>query len=224
MRYHQLQPKNLDFSFHLLNSDNIQTLICLKDLLIKTSQIKGDVVEFGVGRGRSLIILSSLLSYLNSKKKLFIFDSFKGFGNIDFKDNSLRNPQKGEWSQSPDQKYQYNVKFIKKILQIHLHPKNKYPIKFVKGYIETNLPNFKKLNKISFIHCDVDLYLPHKVILENMWSKLSKGGIILFDDIEKGIKSKKFPGAVSAFKEFFKGKKIKIYNLKNRNNIFVKKI
>ena len=54
-----------------------------------------------------------------------------------------------------------------------------------------------------------------------MWKKLSKKGIILFDDIEIGIKSKKFPGAVKAFKDFFKNKKIRIINDKNRNNIIV---
>ena len=123
-----------------------------------------------------------------------------------------------------DKRYQYNVSFLKKILNIHLHKRNRYPIKFVKGYIENKLPKYKKLNKISFIHCDVDLYLPHKVILENTWEKLSKNGIILFDDIDDGVFSKKFPGPVASFKEFFKGKKIKIYTLKDRKNIFIKKI
>ena len=223
MRYHQLQPKNLDYKYHLLNSDNIQTLISLNELILKTSKIKGDVIEFGVGRGRSLIILSSILSSIKSKKKLYAFDSFEGFGNIHLKDNSFRKPKKGEWSKSPDKKYKYNIDFIKRILKSHLHKKNKYPIKFVKGFIETKLPKFKKINKISFIHCDVDLYLPHKIILENMWSKLSKGGIILFDDIEKGVKSKKFPGAALAFKEFFKNRGYKLYFEKNRENIFIQK-
>ena len=61
----------------------------------------------------------------------------------------------------------------------------------MKGYIEKSLLKYNKFNKVSFIHCDVDLYLPHKAILENLWTKLSKNGIILFDDIDIGLKSKK---------------------------------
>jgi len=191
-----------------------------------TANIRGDIVEFGVGRGRSLLILCYLLSQMRSKKKLYAFDSFNGFGKIHIKDKSWRNPKTGDWSRSPDKRYQYNVSFLKKILNIHLHKRNRYPIKFVKGYIENKLPKYKKLNKISFIHCDVDLYVPHKVILENIWEKLSKNGIILFDDIDidKGVLTEKFPGPVASFKEFFKGKKIKIHTLKDRKNIFVKKI
>ena len=64
-------------------------------------------------------------------------------------------------AKSPDKKYKYNIDFIKRILKSHLYKKNKHPIKFVKGFIESKLPKFKKINKISFIHCDVDLYLPH---------------------------------------------------------------
>ena len=221
MRLHQIQNRNLDFKFHLFNSDNIQTLLSLKYFLKKTSKVRGDVVEFGIGRGRSLIILSYLLSQLKIKKKIFAFDSFRGFGKIHKKDRSWRRPKAGHWSKSPNNKYKYNLNFIKQILKTHLHPKSRHPIKFVSGFVEKSLPNFKKFKKISFIHCDVDLYLSHKIILETMWNKLSKNGIILFDDIETGIKSKKFPGAVIAFKEFFKNKKVKIYSDNNRKNIYI---
>ena len=221
MRLHQVQNKKLDFKFHLLNSDNMQTLLSLENLLKKVSNVEGDIIEFGVGRGRSLIVISYLLSQLNIKKKLYAFDSFQGFGSIHKKDKSSRNPKKGEWSGSPNKKYKYDIKFIKNLLREHLHPKSRYPIQFVKGYIEKSLLKYNKFNKVSFIHCDVDLYLPHKAILENLWTKLSKNGIILFDDIDIGLKSKKFPGAVKAFKEFFKTKKIDICSDNYRKNIYI---
>ena len=97
MRLHQLQNKELDFKFHLLNSDNMQTLLSLENLIKKVSKVEGDIIEFGVGRGRSLIIISYLLSQLKIKKKLYAFDSFQGFGLIHKKDKSFRNPKKGEW-------------------------------------------------------------------------------------------------------------------------------
>ena len=136
MRLHQVQNKKLDFKFHLLNSDNMQTLLFLENLLKKVSNVEGDIIEFGVGRGRSLIVISYLLSQLNIKKKLYAFDSFQGFGTIHKKDKSSRNPKKGEWSGSPNKKYKYDIKFIKNLLREHLHPKSRHPIQFVKGYIE----------------------------------------------------------------------------------------
>lgn len=221
MRFHQLQNKNLDYQFHLFNSDNMQTLLSLRRFIKMTSKIKGDIAEFGVGRGRSLIILSFLMSQSRTKKKLYAFDSFKGFGKIHKKDKSIRNPKKGEWGKSPDKKYNYNKKFINKIFKSHLHSHTRYPVKLIDGFIEKSLPAFKKINKLSFVHCDVDLYLPHITILNNIWDKLSKNGIILFDDIEPGIKSKKFPGAVKAFNEFFGDKKYKLHSDKARNNVYV---
>lgn len=221
MKFSQKQNKNVNDHFHIFNSENIQTVISFEKLLNDCKNINGDIIEFGVGRGRSLVVLSYLLSKIKSKKKLYAFDSFKGFGKIHINDKSKRNPKTGEWSVSPNQRYNYNTNFIKKILKLHLSPNYRYPVNFIEGYIENTLPNFTKTKKISFIHCDVDLYSPHKVILEYMWKKLSKKGIILFDDIEIGIKSKKFPGAVKAFKEFFKNKKITIRIDKFRNNILV---
>ena len=96
MRLHQVQNKKLDFKFHLLNSDNMQTLLSLENLLKKVSNVEGDIIEFGVGRGRSLIVISYLLSQLNIKKKMYAFDSFQGFGSIHKKDKSSRNPKKGD--------------------------------------------------------------------------------------------------------------------------------
>ena len=41
MRLHQLQNKELDFKFHLLNSDNMQTLLSLENLIKKVSKVEG---------------------------------------------------------------------------------------------------------------------------------------------------------------------------------------
>ena len=39
----------------------------------------GDIFEFGVYRGKSLITAALILKELNSKKKLYGFDTFEGF-------------------------------------------------------------------------------------------------------------------------------------------------
>lgn len=57
---------------------------------------------------------------------------------------------------------------------------------------------------------DGDLYQSHKSTLENLYGKVSNGGVIIFDDIFYGSEnSEPFPGARTAVKEFFNDK----YNL-----------
>ena len=89
MRLHQVQNKKLDFKFHLLNSDNMQTLLSLENLLKKVSNVEGDIIEFGVGRGRSLIVISYLLSQLNVKKNCMHLIAFKVLDQFTKKINHL---------------------------------------------------------------------------------------------------------------------------------------
>ena len=52
-------------------------------------------------------------------------------------------------------------------------------------------------------------YIKEKIILDNFYSMISKGGIIILDDY------KVFSGETRAVDEFFKDKKIKIQKFKN---------
>jgi len=54
------------------------------------------------------------------------------------------------------------------------------------------------------LHLDLDVYEPTKFILEKLYNKVSKGGIILIDDYGQ------VPGATKATNNFFKEKKIKL--------------
>lgn len=63
-------------------------------------------------------------------------------------------------------------------------------------------------SSIALLHLDVDLYLSYKVVLEKFYCKVTKGGIILFDEYLGGLDYLKFPGAYKAISEFL-GDKIK---------------
>ena len=229
MKYSIKQNKKANDFFHIFNSDNIQYFESLKKYIIETKSLKGDIVECGVGRGRSLIALCYLKNELKLKKKIFCFDSFEGFGFISKNDISPRKPKKGEWSHSPNQKIKYTKNFIKKVIKIHIHKKNFVKYELVKGFVEKTLPIYKKkLKKISFINCDVDLYSGHKSILNNLWDNILKGGIIYFDDIFPKKKNKlSFPGARIAYDNFFKKKNKNEFQEiidSKRGNLVVKKL
>jgi hypothetical protein len=238
MKYTVNQSKQLSDYFHSFNSENIQYYESIKKHFSLTEKVSGDIVEFGVGRGRSLIALCYLINELKNKTKLtknvYAFDSFQGFSYITDKDKSSRNPKEGEWSKSPNENIKYSPKFIKTVLGLHIDESNFKDVKLVKGFVEKIIPQYiNKIKTISFINCDVDLYSGHKVILETCWEKLSKNGVIYFDDVYPK-KTKKmslcyendFPGARKAYDEFFKDKKrfCEEHVCSFRGNVIVQKI
>lgn len=219
------QHPELNDYFHAFNSENIQYYDSLKNYLPKTVNVKGSILEFGIGRARSVITTCHLINEYKIKKNYIAFDSFEGFGNISSKDKSYRDPKIGDWSCSPKNQFKYTKGNVKKIVSYHIHKKNFQNVKFIKGFVENTLPKeMKKINSISFINLDLDLYSGHKIVLENTWEKLSKNGLIYFDDVIPGRKSDPFPGAAIAVKEFFKNKKIKRFICNLRKNLIIQKI
>ncbi|MCH9635009.1 MAG: hypothetical protein S4CHLAM81_02160 [Chlamydiales bacterium] len=85
-------------------------------------------------------------------------------------------------------------------------------VKLVEGDIEKSVPLFAEENpgvRFSLIHFDCDLYRPTKAALEHLWPKLSRGGIMIFD--EYSIKD--WPGETQAVDEFFHDKEVQIKTL-----------
>ena len=58
--------------------------------------------------------------------------------------------------------------------------------------------------EISLLNLDTDVYEPAVTILENLYPRIVKGGILILDDY--GI----FPGETKAAEEYFKDKKVEI--------------
>jgi len=73
-------------------------------------------------------------------------------------------------------------------------------VDLIKGDILETLDVYLDNNphlKISLLHIDVDLYEPTKYILERLYSKVTKGGIIVLDDYGA------FAGTNKAVDDFF---------------------
>tara|TARA_Y200000002_G_scaffold95724_1_gene77360 strand:- start:9564 stop:10274 length:711 start_codon:yes stop_codon:yes gene_type:complete len=212
--------KEVNDFYHILNSSNILNVYYWTVYFDLIKNIKGDIVECGVGRGRSLITLLSLNRYYESvsrkkiKRKIFALDSFSGFPEPTKEDDSHRNPKKGEWSRSPNNEYNYSVKNLQKILKkANLGNLRKDQLNIVKGFFEKTTKDLK-IKKISILHLDGDLYKSIKDPLENLSNKIVKGGIIVIDDFHlKRSKQFKedFPGARKAIEEFlYKNKDFKL--------------
>ena len=161
--------------------------------------LAGDVLEFGVYKGASLIRLISFRDLLenSSSRKVIGFDAFGKFP----KDLNLKSDR------SFVEKFEGAGGFgiSKQELELHLESKGVTNYELIEGNIEKSLPAFVKQHpslKISLLHIDVDVYEPTKVILENLWDKVVRGGIVMLDDY--GI----VEGETKAVDEFFQNQNV----------------
>ena len=89
----------------------------------------------------------------------------------------------------------YNRIWLMHVEQYHNRDINKTVPEYLKSH--------PKL-KISLLNLDTDIYEPAVTILDTLYPRIVKGGILILDDY------KVFPGETKAVNEYFKGKKFKI--------------
>ena len=178
----------------LIDGRQIKNILRMKYFFDISSNLEGNIVECGVGKGRTLFYLMTFL-YDNSShkfKKLWGFDSFRGFPSIDGAESSVRNPKKGEWGGT-------EVEDIKKIMLSGGIPEPYVDKKLmlVEGFFQDTLSKYNN-EPIAFLHLDVDLYISYKITLEYFYPYVVSGGVIVFDEYGE----LNWPGATKAIDEF----------------------
>lgn len=186
--------------------------LCQKSSLIylaeQSLQYEGDMIELGVFRGDSIRMLSKLVMDSVIKKTIYACDSYEGFPEDKITQEDV------SWLR-PVSRLRNKFKHTQDIPE-HLESFfSKFNIngKVVKGYFENTLPNLS-IEKITFAHIDCDSYSSHIECLNFVYSRIVKGGVIIFDDYH----SKKWPGATKAIDEFFFDKPEKPLKCTEREN------
>jgi hypothetical protein len=189
-RENEIKPLELNFWW-------IKRTLYFKKMFDLVHDIEGDVVECGVGKGETFFILSAFVSAENSGRNIWGFDSFEGFPEPSKEDASPRNTKKGEWNY-------YSKELIFSRLQKAGIPLGflEQRVKLVKGFFNESLTSFTG-ESVALLHLDVDLYQSYKDTLEYFWSKVSPGGVVLFDEYKQPGILDVFPGAAMAIDEFF---------------------
>ncbi len=167
--------------------------------------LPGDILEFGVYKGASLVRLLSFRNLLENEdsRKVFGFDIFGKFP------DKLKLESDQQFVQKFESAGGYGIS--KKELEFHLSNKGFRNFELIEGDIlKTTFDFLAKYPalKIALLHIDVDVYEPTKVILENFWDKVVKGGIVMLDDY--GI----VEGGTKAIDDFFEDKNVTISKLK----------
>ncbi len=168
----------------------------IKKLFEKTIKLEGDIAECGVFRGNSIVPMGLYVKEMNLTKKVYGFDSFEGFDDsitIDLELGGQDNAQKeiGGFNATSLGGVVHKIKLFS--LESH--------IKLIPGYFQNTLSHLNE-NTFSFVHLDCDIYTSYKVCLEFFYPRLTRGGIILFDEYN----DPPWPGYNKAIDEFFLNK------------------
>ena len=145
--------------------------------------IKGDFVECGVYAGAQCAAMGLALQQYGDNRKIHLFDSFEGI------------PEAGIYDQSSLSGE--SVSSIVNTMQfMSLWRINSSMLVYHKGWFAETIPNCK-LNNISILRLDGDLYESTKTCLNGLFPALVKNGICIIDDYE-------LTGCKKAVHEYFK--------------------
>lgn len=179
------------------------------ELYKKTLDIKGSIIECGSFQGSSLLFFAKLTSIFEPyqiNKKVISFDTYEGFPSIDKKDNiNHQDTKKGYLNNS-------NLDLIKdsiKILDMNRFNGHINKVETIKGDATKTIPLYLKNNKhtlISLLYLDFDLYKPTKIALDHFLPRMSKGSLLVFDQLN----SKRWWGETVAYLEKFSKEKVSL--------------
>ena len=148
--------------------------------------VRGDVVECGTARGGSAALIGLTLQALNSKRRLWVFDTFAGLP------PPTKNDPDYEIAKSYTGTCVGTLDEVRDLL-------GRYEIiedaTLVEGLFQDTLP-VAAVREIAFLHIDGDWYDSVKCCLDCLYARVTPGGVIQIDDYGH------WAGARSAVDEF----------------------
>ena len=184
-----------------INRKNLSRIIFMHNMYQKILDVNGIVIEFGCRWGQNLSLFQNfrgMYEPFNHTRKIVGFDTFKGFPSVNVKDGNAEAVFVGSYSTTD--KYD---EYLSQILDYHekespISHLKKYEI--VKGDANKSLEDYLKKHPetiVALAYFDFDLYEPTKRCLELIKTRLGKGSIIGFDELNHPG----FPGETIAFDE-----------------------
>lgn len=154
-------------------------------LFEEVKNVPGDILEFGVFKGTGLLTFLKLKRYLcpNTMKKVVGFDFFETNGLL----KSLTNQDKEAMTTLFKERGFSHEESFKQYLNDSILSFGFQPHEFdlVKGDVSKTISEYLSTRpglKISLLYLDLDLAQPTYDVLCETWDRVSKGGIVVFDE------------------------------------------
>lgn len=152
----------------------------LYQFLKHASKLEGEVAEVGVYRGGTAKVLAEACP----DKPIHLFDTFKGMPDILEVDKHLI----GAFDETSIEEVR---EYLKEYPNVYLYP----------GIFPSTIEAVKD-KKFCFVHCDADIYKSTFDCLDFFYTRMVKGGVMLFHDYN----FRQCPGVKKAISEFLVGR------------------
>lgn len=180
----------------------ISKILAHYELFKMAQEVPGAIVECGVFKGASLARFAAFRDLFGNpfSKKIIGFDTFDRFPDTGFvpdKDKRKRFvAAAGDQSISVDQ-----------MMEVLKNKRCDRFVDLVAGDIRETVPEYVSDHpelKISLLNLDTDIYEPAAVVLDHLYPRIERGGVLILDDYGT------FAGETKAVDEYFKGKQVEI--------------
>jgi len=145
-----------------------QKLYFLLQFLRQTIDLPGDALEAGTGSGGSAKLMLEVLRQARVTKRLWLLDTFTGYQRVD--------PERDGTHAQLNQCRCHSKEEVARLLADPV-----IEVKLIAGLIPETLEQVKT-DTLSFAHIDVNLHEPTLAASDFCLQRLTKGGVILFDD------------------------------------------
>jgi hypothetical protein len=174
-----------------LRADALNRFAYFGRIFDRIKTIDGDVVECGVYRGLSLILLAVYVRNEGRHRDLWGFDSFEGFPDVPAWERS-QFAREGRFGDTTAGEVERAVSFALgdpalTTVRLHLKP----------GFFDQTLPAYQG-DKIALLHLDCDLYNSYRTALTELYPRVVSGGVVCFDEYHDD----NYPGATQAIREY----------------------
>ncbi len=179
-----------------------QQLCLYTEMLHRLADVPGDLAEFGVGSGVSLLAFVRINDVLQkglderARRHIYGFDSFEGLPKLSSFDSPSAGAEGG--GQMKPGGYSGAAAYASLVRYLASHGN----VTLFKGWFSQTLPPFLEKNQhvgFALVHVDCDLYESTRDCLSLVLSRVVPGGIVLFDEIFHP----QFPGETKGFFEVF---------------------
>lgn len=186
-------------SLNTMRVESLARLLYLNDLYKKIIDVPGVICEFGVRYGASLAALVNLRSIyepFNVSRTVHGFDTFHGLQDTSSTDGNLA--KNGDFSVPKN--FEETLKEILELLEADAPMSHVSKFELIKGNAIEKIDIWLDENPhaiISMAIFDMDIYKPTKIVLQKILPRLTKGSLIVFDELNY----KDFPGETVALQE-----------------------
>ena len=192
---------------------NLTRFLVLYEIFKKIVDVKGSIIECGVHQGFGILTwakLSAIIEPVNLTRRIYGFDTFGGFPDLDAKDRSAASEhvRAGDLAANSHDEIMELAAVHDSTRFIGHIPK----VKLVKGDAAKTIPEFIATHPhllVSLLFLDFDLYEGTKVALEQFVPRMPKGAIIAFDELDNPL----WPGETVAMAEFCERSKLRLQRL-----------